>query len=479
MFKSIFSKYFAIVSLVIVISFVAMGAMQSFLSIRYWLDEKETLLTENAKAIADITAQNWLMTSTESKFSVDETMLRVIVALSNSMDADVLITDGEGSILASAAPTKVSMARNVPSSVIQKLRENQSYFSLGTLDGLYQTRQYAAGTPIVKMGVPVGYVFTVVPADSLTEHLLENLRMFVLSAIGVLILAFIAVYVMTYRMVKPLREMAAATRSFGTGDFSHRITVKGRDEMAELATSLNNMAISLASVEGMSRSFIANISHELKTPMTTITGFIDGILDGTIPEEKRDYYLKIVSDEVKRLSRLVKAMLDLSRIDNGSLRIHPVQFDLTQMACTSLLSFEPRIEEKHITVMGLEDCPPMGVTADRDLIGQVVYNLLDNAVKFTNEGGTIAITITHRDNRTYFAVRNSGIGIASAEMPYIFDRFYKSDKSRSLDKNGVGLGLFIVKSVINLHHGEIYVRSVEGEYCEFFFWLPDVKSPAA
>ena len=484
MFKSIFSKYFAIVSLIIVVSFVAMGALQIVVSTQYWLDEKETLLTENARELAQTAAQNSSpdpLKPNQYNLNLQEgsIMSAVIYSLSNAIDADVLITDNQGLIIARASPADLALQGTIPAEIVQKTRTNQGYFGLNTMNGLYETRQYIAGIPIVKGGVQLGYVFTAASSSTLTEYLLNNLRMFLLSAIGVLVLAFIVVYVMTYRMVKPLREMAAATRSFGTGDFSHRIAVKGQDEVAQLATSLNNMAVSLSSVEGMSRSFVANISHELKTPMTTIAGFIDGILDGTIPDEKRDYYLKIVSDEIKRLSRLVKAMLDLSRIDNGSLKIHPVQFNLTQMVCTSLLSFEPRIEEKKITILGLEECPPLYVTADHDLIGQVVYNLLDNAVKFTNEGGQIAISVAHRDKRTYFAVRNTGIGIASAEMPYIFDRFYKSDKSRSLDKNGVGLGLFIVKNVINLHQGEIYVRSVEGEYCEFYFWLPDVEPPAA
>ena len=190
-------------------------------------------------------------------------------------------------------------------------------------------------------------------------------------------LAFIALYGITYHMVRPLRQMAAATRSFAVGDFSYRIQVKGKDEVAELATALNKMAVSLSSVEDMRRDFVSNVSHELKTPMTTIAGFIDGILDGTIPEEKRDRYLKIVSDEVKRLSRLVKTMLDLSRIDSGKLKVTPVNFDLTEVIGTVLLSFEQRIEAKDIRITGLEDCPRMNVTADYDLIGQVCYNLLD------------------------------------------------------------------------------------------------------
>jgi signal transduction histidine kinase len=232
------------------------------------------------------------------------------------------------------------------------------------------------------------------------------------------------------------------------------------------------MAVSLSSVEEMRRSFVGNVSHELKTPMTTIAGFIDGILDGTIPPEKRGYYLKIVSDEVKRLSRLVKAMLDLSRIDSGQLTIKRVPFDLTEVTCSMLLSFEQRLEEKRVTVEGLEDAPRLMVQADFDLIGQVVYNLVDNATKFIDEGGTLSFGLAERDKRVYCRVRNTGAGIPAEEMPHIFERFYKSDRSRSLDKKGVGLGLYIVKNVISLHGGEIAVRSVEGEYCEFEFWLP-------
>ena len=233
------------------------------------------------------------------------------------------------------------------------------------------------------------------------------------------------------------------------------------------------MARSLSSVETMRRSFVANVSHELRTPMTTIAGFIDGILDGTIPAEKRDYYLKIVSDEIKRLSRLVKTMLSLSRIDSGQLRLNMVDFDLLGLTGQTLLTFEKRIEEKSITIEGLEDAEPMPVHGDYDLLGQVLYNLLDNAVKFTNVGGSIQIHIEKRDDRTVCSIRNTGAGIPAEEMPRIFERFYKSDRSRGLDKNGIGLGLYIVQTAVALHKGEVLVRSVEGDYTEFSFWLPD------
>ena len=476
MFKSIFTKYFTVMSLIIVISFVAMGGMQMLFSTQYWVEEKENLLEENTLSLAKMTAQHTVQDENDpNQYNImGDRLSPYLSMMADAIDATVLVVGNDGSVILCSDPN-LTTANATLSSGIQAKMNGSRFFEVGSLGGFYTSRQYTSGQPIVQedQQIRLGYVFVSTSAGGLSEYLMNNLQVFFLSALGVLTLTFIALYVMTYRMVRPLRQMAAATRSFGAGDFSYRIPVHGKDEVAELANSLNNMAVSLSSVEGMRRSFVANVSHELKTPMTTIAGFIDGILDGTIPEEKRDYYLKIVSDEVKRLSRLVKSMLDLSRIDNGELRLKPARYDLTEQVCTVLLSFEKRIEEKDIQVEGLEDCPRVEVNADFDLLGQVIYNLMDNAVKFIDAGGTLSVHIERRDGRVYCAIRNTGGGIPAQEMPHIFERFYKSDRSRSLDKNGVGLGLYIVKTVINLHHGEIMVRSAEGGYTEFEFWLPD------
>lgn len=468
MFKSIFAKYFTVLSAIITISFAAMGGMQMLFSTRYWVSEKQQLLRENALSMAQITSQ--YATNGENI-----TVLYPYLSLmAKTIDSYIFIADTDGSILLYSENAGFILKKaKLSDQIIEKLNTGE-YFEVGLLDGMYESRQYTIGIPItVYSDTVVGFVFASTSAEGLSEYLLNNLQVFFLSALGVLALTFIAVYIMTFRMVRPLRQMAAAARSFGMGDFSRRIHVVGKDEVAELASSLNNMAVSLSSVEEMRRSFIANVSHELKTPMTTIAGFIDGILDGTIPKEKHQYYLRIVTHEVKRLSRLVKSMLDLSRIDNGELRINPGYYDLTEQVCNILLSFVQRIDEKNIMVEGLENSPRAEVFADYDLLGQVIYNLIDNAIKFMNESGTLTLKIYHKDKRIYCSIRNTGIGIPSQEMPHIFERFYKSDKSRSLDKNGMGLGLYIVKTVINLHHGEISVRSTEGEYCEFVFWLPD------
>lgn len=444
-------------------------------STRFWVNDKQNLLKDNTKKAADITVQYTIQESS-SVYQIEPNLVYYLNTMATMVDANVFITDNDGTVqMCSDNISRVLNGAQLPQSIKSSL-DGREFTDVGYLDNIYSRQMYTVGEPILTSdGQQIGYVFMSISAAGLSTYLMNNMQIFFLSAIGALTLTFIALYLMTYRMVRPLRQMAAAVRSFGNGDFSYRIQVKGKDEVAELANSLNSMAVSLSSVEGMRRSFIANVSHELKTPMTTIAGFIDGILDGTIPDDKRNHYLKIVSDEVKRLSRLVKSMLDLSRIDNGELHMKPVKYDLTEQVCNVLLSFEQRVDEKSVTVEGLDECPRAEIFADFDLLGQVVYNLVDNAIKFINIGGTLSIHIYKKDSRVYCALRNTGIGIPATEMPHIFERFYKSDKSRSLDKNGMGLGLYIVKTIINYHHGEIVVRSVEGEYCEFEFWLPEAE----
>jgi signal transduction histidine kinase len=266
--------------------------------------------------------------------------------------------------------------------------------------------------------------------------------------------------------------MLDATHSFSRGDFSKRVPVNGYDEVGKLSMAFNNMASTLAVTESTRRSFIANVSHELKTPMTTISGFVDGVLDGTVPEEKRDQYLEIVSNECKRLSRLVRSMLDMARLEAGEMELNPVTLDISEIIRQTVFTFEQAIEEKELDVRGLETDRVM-VLADKDLIHQVVYNLVDNAVKFVDSGGYIQFLYRTEPQMTFVTVRNSGEGIDRSEAPQLFERFYKSDRSRSLDKDGVGLGLHIVKSIIHYHKGDITVQSLQGEYTEFAFSLPN------
>lgn len=292
---------------------------------------------------------------------------------------------------------------------------------------------------------------------------------------GVFALIIVIVYpLLKYtinRILNPIKEMTLAAKRFGEGDFSEKLNISDSNEMGYLANSLNDMASSLEAIEENRKSFISNVSHELRTPMTTIGGFVDGILDGTIPKEQHKQYLKTVSEEINRLARLVRSMLNISKYEAGELELQTEQFDITALTIKTVLLFEKRIEGKNIDIRGL-DTEKLMVKADADLAQQVIYNLTENAVKFVNFGGYISYSFRRDGNMVYVAIRNSGEGLKKNEINKVFDRFYKTDESRGKDKSGVGLGLSIVRSIIKLHDGSVLVRSKPNEYTEFEFSLP-------
>lgn len=456
------------------LSITFLGAVLLAFAAQYFKQDRYKLLEHNVRQAAQVTSDNFR--SNHNRYVTVDILVAMRI-LATAIEADIYLTNTDGEVLLFAEGSKseyVSMP--VPEKVLNAVRDTGEYMEVGYLGGMYEESHYTVGLPVTASdGQVVGMVFASSPADMMMDFLAEILKMFVVSALAVLVLAFAAVYFITAGLVRPLRNMVVAAQSFSKGDFTMRVPVESHDEIGQLAVAFNNMASSLASMEVMRRSFTANVSHELRTPMTTIGGFIDGILDGTIPEEKRDHYLNIVLQEIRRLSRLVRSMLNIARIEAGELEIKPDLFDVNDTVIKTVFTFEQPLEEKRIEVRGLDHDKVM-VEADPDLIHQVVYNLIENAVKFANDSGYIEVNYTEDENYTYIAIKNSGAGIARDDIPRVFDRFYKTDKSRSQDKGGAGLGLHIVRSIVNLHGGEIIVRSVEGEYCEFVFTIPLPKS---
>lgn len=467
--KSIFKRYLAMTMAIVVISFVMLGTVMMLFFARYWRSEKKDLLTQNASAISGI-AGNFLQRDEALPAGVMQGFLQ---SFSGSIDADIYITDLEGNILlGDYSNSHLSAPATVPTAAVAAAAAGR-YEGVNNFD-LYNDRYYIIGVPLKDgaSGACVGAVFAATSAATVQEYQWELFKIFLTASAAALAMTFCLSSLFAYRTVKPLRQMSAAARSFGAGDFSVRVPVTSTDELGQLAASFNNMANSLSISEGTRRSFIANVSHELKTPMTTIAGFIDGILDGTISPQEQQKYLQVVSSEIKRLSRLVRSMLDLSRIDNGEMKLNPVDFDITNTIVTTLLTFEQRIDEKQIEIKGLEEAAAQTVHGDQDLLHQVVYNLVENAVKFTQPEGYISVQVADGIDRTTIAIENSGDGIAAEELPLIFDRFYKTDKSRSRDKNGMGLGLYLVKTILKLHGGDISVTSAVGSYCRFEFYVP-------
>lgn len=402
--------------------------------------------------------------------------------LGRAIEADIFLANADGNVFICSCNDWIFSGHCVHNSStisprIMSAAMKGEYYEVGTLDNKYSDAYYTIGIPLNDTAQnTIGAVFASSHASSLKSFLGNIFRMFLLSSAIPLILMFFSMYAITFKLTKPLRLMSDAARSMAKGDFSKRIPITSDDEIGELALAFNQMSNSLVQLEGMRRSFIANVSHELKTPMTSISGFIDGIIDGTIEPDKRKYYLGIVSTEVKRLSRLVQSMLSLAKLESGEMKLNLTPFNISEVLFSIVISQEQRIEARNIDIRGLDEIEETMVNADEDLIHQVIYNLVDNALKFTDDGGYISFDIKTTDSGfVRFKIRNSGKGIPQKELPFIFDRFYKTDKSRSAVKESTGLGLYIVKTIIDIHQGTITVRSLPGEYTEFEFIIPTLK----
>lgn len=471
--KSVFKKYFYICASIIIISFTFLGAVLLFFASSYFKQEKKELLLYSANEIAQQTLSIY---NKKEELDVEE-LLQIYAVYDRVMNAQILLVDSNGSgITCTKTFNSYNGCFTVPGSIMDEL-DTDDFYEMGKLDGLHSETHYTAIVPVLIQGQPEYYVLVSMPATELVEFLKEIFKMFILACLIAIIGVFIMVYFAMLGLVRPLREMAAAAKQYAKEDFSKRIPPYKEFEFSELSTALNEMASNLASSEQMRRSFIGNVSHELRTPMTSIAGFIDGILDGTIPKSEQSKYLMIVSSEVKRLSRLVRSMLNLSRIDAGEMKLSKSNFDVVEVVLSTIFSFEQQLNEKSVDIRGL-DSDKVIIHGDSDLIHQVIYNLIENAVKFVDEGGYIEFSFKEDEDNVYISIKNSGTGIEQEDIPRIFDRFYKTDKSRSEDKSGVGLGLFLVRSIIKLHGGDIIVESVVGEYCEFIITIPN-KNPGS
>ena len=356
---------------------------------------------------------------------------------------------------------------------MDKLRSDGSILDKTDLDGLMLKKNLVSGLPITdQRGHVFGGVF-VCTTDTGVDTLLDAMQKTILmSCLWILLASLIATYFISERLVSPIRDMGRAARSFADGKFDVRVNVVGNDEVAELATAFNEMASSMQELEDMRRSFLANVSHDLRTPMTTISGFIDSILEGAIPPDKYDYYLGVIGSEIKRLSRLVMTLLDITKMQAGERKFNMAPFDIAEMARLILISFEQKIDTKRLDVEFDCDSDRMLVCADRDAIYQVLYNICDNGIKFSRDGGKYSITLKEKDSKTIVSVYNEGDGIPKEDQKYIFDRFYKSDKSRGLDRTGVGLGMYISRTIIEAHNERIWLESEPGQFCRFTFTLP-------
>ena len=458
-----YGRQFATMAGMILLSFLMLGASFATLSYQYTIQEKKDDLGRSAGYIAAFTSE-FIQDNGSTSWTSDE-FQAYLATVALVADSHIMISTNDGHIV--FATNGVSELTGLENRMLSRQLVDiiiaGSYDGITTLGGLYQQSRYLVGLPIVSGNTLQGLVMVSCDAGDISSMWEDLAGLFLITAAAVILIAAIISSVTSMRQSKPIKEIAAAARQFGHGELSVRVDVgKRRDEVGELADAFNAMADSLAKSEQRRSEFIANVSHELKTPMTTIAGFADGILDGTIPPDKERQYLQVISSETRRLSRLVRSMLDLSRLQSDE-RAAQQQFDISETMLRVLVSLESKISGKHLEVDTQLPDNPVQVWGDQDAITQVCYNLLDNAAKFSPEGGTLSISITTKGTKAYISIRNQGETIAPEELPLIFDRFHKTDHSRSADRDGVGLGLYIVKTILNSHKENITCTSENGE----------------
>lgn len=468
--RSAFARQMTTVTVLLVLLLTLLSGVLRLTFTSYMGHQQERRLTQSAQAVAELTRAYGDPSELDGNWDYHISL----TTASQVSGTQVVLCGEEGEVLVCACRALACehTAGGISPEEARDFREAESTYFVGTLPGLYEEERY-----IQVMSVGTGLVIVSSPVRNVTSSIQGVFTVFFYTALVVWLAALVVTLLFSRYEVRPLKEMAETVRRFGHGDLKARAKLlRGSSrEMEELVGAFNNMADTLERADSQRQEFVANVSHELKTPMTSIAGYLDGMLDGTIPPEDQPQYMRLVSDEVHRLSRLVRSMLEASRMQSEGVDESKLsRFDLGDLAAQVLITFERKIRQKRLEVDLQIPDKAMYTVAHQDSITQVIYNLVDNAVKFCNDCGYLTIILEQEGGKYRLTVRNTGPTIPAAQLPLIFDRFHKLDKSRSKDPDGVGLGLYIVKTIVGAHGENIWVESRDG-VTSFTFTLPAVK----
>ncbi len=488
MFKSSFSKYLAAFFVVIFVSFLVLSGIITSVIRNHVTHDKEQKLELSTSILREHYEESGVGTlETYVSTNFGSSAVTLFPLMSVDYEFNILIANVDGRVLLSTVgrgagdlpATSGDLGTvNIDDRFNKRVGNDGNEYLVcnGTLEGITDTSALIYCSAVVSDDEPRGYIIAFA-STAVEDRLIGVARQAVINgSVWVMLAALVAAYFIADRIVHPLRSMTNAAKKFAKGDFSERVTVNGEDEVSKLGLAFNNMAQSLENLEKMRNTFLASVSHDLRTPMTTIAGFIDGINSGAIPPEEQKHYLEIVSAEVHRLSRLVSQILDVSRLDSGDRKFVFADFDVAELARLVIISFESKLDEKNLDVEFISEEDSLYVNADKDAVHQVLYNLCHNAIKFSSDRGKFVIRISRAASKKIkVSIYDEGQVMSAEDAARVFDRFYKSDKSRGLDKDGVGLGLYICKSVIDAHSEDIGVE-VREKGCEFWFTLKEGES---
>lgn len=424
--------------------------------------------------------QSASLTSTDylSKYFSEETSITDVYTqlkgMSSYLQATVWFVEKDGSMIASAHTKDVT---SVPSSIkdFNPVEAGGSQYMTGTYHNYFNEEVITVITPVTQQFVTKGYLLIHKPYRAVNELKNFFIQRLLIMVLCVYLFSFIILFGIHFFIYRPLRKITEAATQYASGNLDVVIPVNSQDEMGYLSASLNYMSAQLKDMEDYQKKFVANVSHDFRSPLTSIKGYVEAMADGTIPVEMQDKYLNIILFETERLTDLTKDLLTLNEFDTKHLLLDKTAFDIQQLIKDTAASFEGTCTDKRITINLLFASRTLIVSADKRKIQQVLYNLLDNAIKFSEFDSSVTIETTERGEKAFISVKDNGIGIPRQSLNKIWERFYKTDLSRGKDKKGTGLGLSIVKEIIQAHNENINVISTEGVGTEFVFSLPKTK----
>lgn len=452
------------------LSFVAIATLTSDMTLDFLVKDKAAALYKEATLISTRYANSFYNSSLSTDDVKDQ-----LEAIDTFTSASIWIINKNGDLIFSSRE-QVDSEHPVTIEHFNPTDIGNSYYMLGTFYEQFKEPMLSVFSPITSNFKVQGYVVIHAPLRSIenSRDRLLNISYIMLGIIFVLSTTILIVF--TDIVYIPLKKITRATEEYAGGNLKYTFSINKDDEIGYLAASLNYMASELSQSEENQKKFVANVSHDFRSPLTSIKGYLEAMVDGTIPPEMHEKYLKIVLNETERLTKLTNSLLTLNNLNTKGMLLDITDFDINKVIKNTTATFEGTCKAKKIRFKLVLTGKTMFVTADMGKIQQVLYNLIDNAIKFSENNSAIKVETTEKNETVFVSVKDSGIGIPKDSLKLIFDRFYKTDLSRGKDKKGTGLGLAITKEIINAHHENINVISTVGVGTEFIFTLPKSKT---
>ena len=451
---------FAVLGFILISTFTA-RYNQNYLELHY-----ASALRRESSKIADSFGKSYYA----SELSLEE-FQKQIAAVSSFLDSDIYIVNTSGKIMVNSIKSvRPSEAETI--SDFNILDFSGSSYSIGTFYNHYKEDVLTVYTPLTRNYKITCYVMVCLPLSHVSELQYGLLNGFYLSLIFLLLLALLILLTFYFTMYRPLRTILKAATAYAGGNFETPLELSRHDEIGIISDTMHFMAVELNALENDQHKFVSNVSHDFRSPLTSIKGYAQAMADGTIPTELQGKYLDVIIFEAERLEKLTQSLLELNKYGSKGIYLDLSVFDLNELIKRTVLMFEGRCKEKMLSFNLILTGDQLYVKADAAKIDQVMHNLVDNAFKFSHNNSVITIETTLRNEKVFVSVKDQGIGIPKESISRIWERFYKSDASRGKDKKGTGLGLAIVKEIIHAHHENINVISTEGVGTEFIFTLP-------